>query len=58
MLEKKEGEFQGKGWELKDVGEVDYNFDLFQTIYKLYRLEHPETKPVYSSYPTTVSITV
>jgi len=55
---KKEGEFQGKGWELKDVGEIDYNFDLFQTIYKLYRLEHPETKPIYSSYPTTVSITV
>jgi len=55
---KKVGEFQGKGWELKDVGEVDYNFDLFQTIYKLYRLENPETKPIYSSYPTVVSITV
>ena len=54
----KPGVYQGKGWEIKVVDEIDYNFDLFMTIYKLYRLENPTTEPIYSSYPTTISLSL
>ena len=53
---KKEGVYQGKGWQIKVTDNIDYNFDLFQTIYKLYRLENPTTEPIYNSYPTTLKL--
>jgi len=53
---KKKGVYQGKGWQIKTIDEIDYNFDLFQTIYKLYLLENPDTKPIYKSYPTTLKL--
>jgi hypothetical protein len=54
---KKKNEYQGKGWELKAVDEVDKNHELFMLIYKLYELEHEEVEPVFRSYPTVVSLT-
>ena len=53
---KKKGVYQGKGWQIKDIGDIDYNFDLFKTIYKLYQLENPTTEPIYNSYPTTIKL--
>jgi hypothetical protein len=53
---KKKGVYQGKGWQIKTIDEIDYNFDLFQTIYKLYLLDNPKTEPIYKSYPTTLKI--
>lgn len=53
---KKKGVYQGKGWQIKVIDEIDYNFDLFQTIYKLYSLENPTVEPIYNSYPTTLKI--
>ena len=53
---RKEGEFQGKGWELKAIDEVDTNFELFKLIYKLYELENPTTAPIYTSYPTSIKL--
>ena len=53
---KKKGVYQGKGWQIKVIDEIDYNFDLFQTIYKLYLLENPNTEPIYKSYPTTLKL--
>jgi hypothetical protein len=53
---KKEGVYQGKGWELKPIDEIDKNFELFLLIYKLYLLDNPETNPLYSSYPTTLKL--
>ena len=53
---KKKGIYQGKGWQIKNIDEIDYNFDLFQTIYKLYLLENPNTQPIYKSYPTTLKL--
>ena len=53
---KKEGVYQGKGWKIKVVDEIDYNFDLFKTIYKLYTLENPTVEPIYNSYPTTLKL--
>jgi hypothetical protein len=48
--------YQGKGWQIKVVDNIDYNFDLFQTIYKLYSLENPVTEPIYKKYPTTLKL--
>ena len=53
---KKKGAYQGKGWQIKIIDEIDYNFDLFKTIYKLYLLENPNTEPIYNSYPTTLKL--
>ena len=53
---KKEGVYQGKGWQIKVVDEIDHNFELFKMIYKLYSLENPTTEPIYNSYPTTLKL--
>ena len=53
---KKQGIYQGKGWKIKIVDEIEYNFDLFKTIYKLYSLENPKVEPIYNSYPTTLKL--
>lgn len=53
---KKDGVYQGKGWEIKIVDEIEENYELFQTIYKLYELDNPTTKPIYNHYPTKVSL--
>ena len=53
---KQKGVYQGKGWKIKVIDEIEKNFDLFQTIYKLYKLDNPTTEPIYQSYPTTIKI--
>jgi len=53
---KKKGVYQGKGWQIKNIDEIDKNFELFQMIYKLYSLENPVTEPIYNSYPTTLKL--
>lgn len=52
----KDGAFQGKGWELKVVDNIDENFELFQLIYKLYLLEHPADEPSFQTYPLSVKL--
>ena len=53
---KKKGVYQGKGWQIKIIDEIDKNFKLFKTIYELYKLDHPTTEPIYNSYPTTLKL--
>lgn len=53
---KKKGVYQGRGWQLKEIGNIDKNFELFKMIYKLYSLENPTVEPIYNSYPTTLKI--
>ena len=53
---KKKGVYQGKGWQVKVIDEIEENFDLFKLIYKLYNLENPNTEPIYNSYPTTLKL--
>lgn len=52
----KEGVYQGKGWEVKVVDNIEENFELFKLIYRLYRIDYPEIKPIYKEYPTTLKI--
>lgn len=53
---KKPGVYQGKGWQIKNIDEIEKNFDLFQTVYKLYSLENPTAQPIYNSYPTCLKV--
>lgn len=53
---KKEGEYQGKGWELKVVDDVEKNHELFMSIYRLYSLDNEEQEPKFKSYPITVKL--
>ena len=53
---KKKGVYQGKGWQVRQVDEIDKNFELFEMIYKLYSLENPTIEPIYNCYPTTLKI--
>ena len=53
---KKKGVFQGKGWQLRQVDEIDKNFELFEMIYKLYSLDNPTIEPIYNCYPTTLKV--
>ena len=54
---KKEGVYQGKGWEIVEADDTDKNFELFKLIYQLYRIDNPTTQPIYNSYPTTIQLT-
>ena len=53
---KKKGVYQGKGWQLRIIDDIDKNFELFKIIYELYKLENPVTEPIYNSYPTTLKL--
>ena len=53
---KKDGVYQGHGWEIKVIDEIEKNFDLFNTIYSLYKLDNPTTEPIYNSYPTKIKL--
>jgi hypothetical protein len=52
----KDGVYQGKNWELKPIDDIQENFDLFLTIYKLYKLDNPKVEPVYRQYPTVLKL--
>jgi hypothetical protein len=52
----KKGVMQGKGWQVKVIDKIEENFDLFMTVYKLYKLDNPETKPIFKEYPTVLKL--
>jgi hypothetical protein len=47
---------QGSGWQLKQVGDIEYNFNMFTKIYDIYKMENPNNKPATQMLPTTVKI--
>ncbi len=53
---KKKGVYQGKGWQVRVIDDIEKNFNLFKLIYELYTLENPTTEPIYNSYPTTLKL--
>ena len=52
----KKGTYQGKGWQIKQVDEIDENFRLFKLIYELYSLEHPNPQPITRIYPISLKL--
>ena len=47
---------QGKGWQLKTVDNIATNFQMFQKIYDIYKLENPEFKPITELLPTSIKM--
>lgn len=56
--EDKKGEkIQGKGWEIHEPERsIEENLKLFNYIYELYKLDHPDPKPSAEQFPTEVQI--
>jgi hypothetical protein len=54
--EAKEGSFSGKGWQLKEVDDIERNFEMFLKIKDIYHLENPDAKPATETLPTFVKI--
>lgn len=47
---------QGNGWQLKQIGEIDKHFSMFNKIYDIYKMENPDFKPVTETLPTKIKI--
>ena len=47
---------QGKGWQLKTIGDIDRNFEMFLKVYDIYKLENPDSKPMTELLPTSVKL--
>ena len=47
---------QGAGWQLKIIGNIDTNFEIFLKIYDIYKLENPDAKPHTEILPTTIKL--
>jgi hypothetical protein len=47
---------QGKGWQIKEVGDIEKNFEMFKRVYEIYRLENPNMKPHSETLPTTIKL--
>ena len=54
--EAKPGDFQGKGWQIKIVDDIEKNFKMFQNIQEIFKLENPDFKPMTELLPTSVKI--
>ena len=50
----KEGAIQGKGWEMYESKRTqDENIDIFKTVKRLFDLEFPKHKPIFTEFKTT-----
>ena len=55
--DKKDEKIQGKGWEIYEPEKnIEENFKIFQYIYELYKLEHPNPTPTSEQFPTEIQI--
>lgn len=53
---RKKGVYQGEGWELKEVEDLDTAFKQFLSIYDVFKLDNPKVEPKYSNYPTSLKL--
>jgi genome maintenance exonuclease 1 len=56
--EGKEGQMQGKGWQVKIVDDIEKNFTMFTKIQDIYKLENPNASPYTERLPTSVKLNV
>ena len=56
--EDKKGEkIQGKGWELyESPRNIKENFELFEKVYDIFKLENPNPEPMLNSFPMTLQL--
>lgn len=53
---KQKGKIQGEGWELKEIENLQEEFESFKTIRKLYSQCNPVIEPIYKKYPTVLKL--
>lgn len=53
---KKEGVYQGSGWEIKFVDDIDRAFQEFLMVYELFKLENKNLEPKFRSFPTSLKL--
>lgn len=51
------GKIQGRGWELRQIGNIMGNFKMFQHVHEIYKMENPDFRPITETIPTSVKIT-
>jgi hypothetical protein len=56
--EGKEGQMQGKGWQVKIVDDIEKNFEMFTKIQDIFKLENPGFSPYTEQLPTTVKLNI
>jgi hypothetical protein len=54
--EGKDGQMQGKGWQIKIVDEIEKNFTMFTKIQDIYKLENPNASPYTEMLPISVKL--
>lgn len=55
--DKKNNKIQGKGWEVYESDKtIEENFKIFEYVHELYKLEHPDPKPISDQFPTEIQI--
>lgn len=52
----KEGVYQGKGWELVEVNNVEENFEKFMLIKQLFDMDNPNISAKVKTYPTEIKL--
>lgn len=53
----KNGKMQGKGWEIRESERsIEKNWELFTHVHELYKIENPNDKPVFHSFPLTIQL--
>lgn len=50
------GVYQGDGWQIKQVENLEVDFEAFLDVYKIFKLYNPKVEPYTRSYPTEVSL--
>lgn len=53
---KKPGIYQGEGWQIKVVDDLDKDFEAFKSVYKIFELYNPTVEPYTKSYPVEVAL--
>lgn len=52
----KKGVYQGKGWQIKVVDNIEENFELFKAVRKIFDIDNKDLEPSYKKYPTTLKL--
>ena len=48
---------QGKGWEIRESERsIEENWKLFTHVHELYKIENPNDKPIFDSFPLTIQL--
>lgn len=53
---KKSGVYQGEGWQIKVVEDLEKDFKAFQNVYSIFEMYNPTVEPYTKTYPTEITL--